>query len=530
MFLPFSLALALAFCHALPDKHINLKSSEADKASATEKTGNAREIVLASIKAMGGEGRLRALKSLKIEGVGFRHWLEQSERPEGPWITGYEQITEIRDLSGPRVRRTSEARHVQSPRWAGSTMIVYDGVAAFERGERKFPGRAQQVKDAEEQYALAPERVLITALEAKDLKREPDAVLQGISHHVVSFGWGGGTVRVYINPYHFLPMAVETVRAYPDDFFFSVWGDVTMRTTYADWSLAKGGIRYPRQWAVEWNGFPYKEFAVTDFELNVPVPAESFAIPPEIRAAFEKSAQTPQFSSRTVALGQMFNMKQSTVHEPAPGLVIIPGVYTVTLVKQSDGIVIIEAPLSVEYSAKVITEAERRFPGVPIKAVVTTGDAWTYIGGVREYVARGIPVYALDLNKPILERLIKAPRRFVPDTLARNPRAPKITFVGGKTVLGAGPNRIELYPVRGAGGERMMLAFFPEHRILYGSDLVQPGSKAGSFFSPQYLSEVAEAVQREKLMVTSVYAMHLEPTAWKDVEAAIAKAMSAASN
>jgi len=164
MLLPFSLALALAFCHALPDKHINLKSSEADKASATEKTGNAREIVMASIKAMGGEGRLRALKSLKIEGVGFRHWLEQSERPEGPWITGYEQITEIRDLSGPRVRRTSEARHVQSPKWAGSTMIVYDGVAAFERGERKFPGRAQQVKDAEEQYALAPERVLFTAL------------------------------------------------------------------------------------------------------------------------------------------------------------------------------------------------------------------------------------------------------------------------------------------------------------------------------------------------------------------------------
>jgi hypothetical protein len=332
-------------------------------------------------------------------------------------------------------------------------------------------------------------------------------------------------------------MAVETVRAYPDDFFFGVWGDVTMRTTYADWSLAQGGIRYPRQWATEWNGFPYKEFTVTDFQLNVAVTGESFTIPPEIRAAFEKNAQTPQFSSRTVPLGQTFSMRQSTIHEPAPGLVIIPGVYTVTLIKQSEGIVIIEAPISVEYSAKVISEVERRFPGVPIKAVVTTGDAWTYMGGLREYVARGIPVYALDLNKPILERLIKAPRRFVPDSLARNPRAAKITFVSSKTAIGAGPNRIELYPVRGTGGERMMLAYFPEHHILYGSDLVlygsdlvQRDSRAGGFFSPQYLSEVAEVVQREKLMVASVYAMHLEPTAWKEVEAAIAKAISSASN
>jgi hypothetical protein len=30
-----------------------------------------------------------------------------------------------------------------------------------------------------------------------------------------------------------------------------------------------------------------------------------------------------------------------------------------------------------------------RYPGVKVKAVVTTSDAWPHLGGVREYVARG---------------------------------------------------------------------------------------------------------------------------------------------
>ena len=191
------------------------------------------------------------------------------------------------------------------------------------------------------------------------------------------------------------------------------------------------------------------------------------------------------------------------------------------------GLVILEAPLTGNYSQKVLAEAERRFPGVPVKAVVSTGDAWTYIGGVREYVARGIPVYALDWNKPILERLIKAPFRFVPDTLARQPRAPKFNFVSGKTVIGAGENRIELYPVRGSGGERMMLAYFPQHKLLYGSDLVQPGR--GGFFSSQYLAETAAVVEGQHLTVEQVYAMHLPATPWNKVTQALEKAFAPSS-
>lgn len=141
----------------------------------------------------------------------------------------------------------------------------------------------------------------------------------------------------------------------------------------------------------------------------------------------------------------------------------------------------------------MISEAERRYPGSPIKAVITTSDAWPHIGGVREYAARGIPIYALDLNRPILDRLIKSPHKLDPDALARSPKPPKFQTVSAKTVIGSGANRLELYPIRSETGERMIMVYLPEHRLLYSSDLIQPGQN-GSFFMPQYLSEVMWAV------------------------------------
>ena len=73
--------------------------------------------------------------------------------------------------------------------------------------------------------------------------------------------------------------------------------------------------------------------------------------------------------------------------ELVSGVVLIPGAWNTTLVRQSDGIVVIEAPISSGYSVQAIAEANKRFPGIPIKAVITTSDAWPHIGGVREYVA-----------------------------------------------------------------------------------------------------------------------------------------------
>jgi hypothetical protein len=181
------------------------------------------------------------------------------------------------------------------------------------------------------------------------------------------------------------------------------------------------------------------------------------------------------------------------------------GNWNVGVVQQPDGLVILEAPIGSHYSVQVLDEVARRYPGV------------------REYVARGIPIYALDLNQPILTRLLKADYGAKPDALAKTPKAARITPVSGKTVVGTGDTRLELYPMRGENGERMMAAYFPALKVLYTSDQIQR-QRNGSFFMPELLLEVRDLIQRERLDVERVFGMHIGSIPWSEIEAAIVKA------
>src|SRR5206468_1361863 len=131
----------------------------------------------------------------------------------------------------------------------------------------------------------------------------------------------------------------------------------------------------------------------------------------------------------------------------------------------------LEGPLTSSYSTKVIEDARHRFGGTVIKGVIGTSDAWPHLGGLREYAARGVPIYALDLNLPIIQRLLDARYATDPDRLARQPKAPRFRIVSAKTVVGQGASRLEIYPLRTVTGERQMMIYWPAHQLLYTSDL-----------------------------------------------------------
>ena len=85
--------------------------------------------------------------------------------------------------------------------------------------------------------------------------------------------------------------------------------------------------------------------------------------------------------------------------------------------KEPDGIIILEAPISALYTQGVLKEARRHHPGRAINAVLSTSDSWPHTGGVRQAVALGLPVYILDLNRPLLDRMMSAPHTMEPDAL-----------------------------------------------------------------------------------------------------------------
>jgi hypothetical protein len=134
-----------------------------------------------------------------------------------------------------------------------------------------------------------------------------------------------------------------------------------------------------------------------------------------------------------------------------------------------------------------------------------------------------LPIYILDLNQPLLDRMVKAPHSIDPDALETAKKTPEWKIVSGKTEIGSGANRMVLFPLRGASTERQYMVYFPEHKLLYASDtlVVNPDH---TLYDPELMREVQQAVEREHLQVDTVFAMHEAPTAWSDVVKMLEKA------
>ncbi len=152
--------------------------------------------VTQAIDAMGGEAALLAIASISLDVVGHNFAIEQSERPEGPWLTVYHQGTITRDYAKNRLLSTSSRRFWSSPDWSTPvTTVALADVAGLTDGEHWRPAQASALTARDEAFALAPERLLLTARQAPDLRTLPDETMQHVRQQMLAFTWHGIRMR-----------------------------------------------------------------------------------------------------------------------------------------------------------------------------------------------------------------------------------------------------------------------------------------------------------------------------------------------
>ena len=470
-----------------------------------------QQCITAALEAMGGRERLQQVSSVRLQTVGHTLLMEQSYR-QAPFITSYERGKVTLDLANQRLLSEEKLTWPESdPNQSDSDTTLAVGLdgGVYHTKFGDSPCSLSDLDAAREELALGPARVLLTAAAASDLHFEAPQILRSTSHAVVAFSWRHIPVRVLLNPFNHLPDAVETTQVFHDFWYF--WGDVRQRIYFDNWKLV-GGVTFPTNRIEERNGVVWRSLQALDVQFNVAIDEKSF----EMNAgAVKQSAASPGWN-------RPFNVKQSTAL--APGIDLFAGSWNATIVKEPDGIVILEAPISGSYTQGVLKEARRRHPGVPINAVLSTSDSWPHTGGVRQAVALSLPVYILDLNRPLLDKMMSAPHTLEPDALQKSndSNAPHWKIVANKQEIGSGANRIELYPLRGASTERQYMVYFPEHHLLYASDTLALNDD-GTLYDPELMYEVVQAVKRENLIVDTVFAMHQGPMPWDQVIALIEK-------
>jgi hypothetical protein len=470
-----------------------------------------QQCVAAALEAMGGRERLQQVASIRLQTVGHSLLMEQSYR-QTPFITAYERGHTTMDLANQRLVTESKLTWPESdPNQSDSdtTLVAGPDGGVYHTKFGDSPCSLGDLDASREALALGPARVLLTAAGASDLHFEAPEILRSTSHAVVAFSWRHIPVRVVLNPFNHLPDAVETTQAFHDFWYF--WGDVRQTIYFDNWKLVDG-ITYPTNLVEERNGAVWRSTQALNVEINVLLDEK----------AFEMNAGAVKQSATSPGWNRPFGVKQATTL--APGIDLFAGSWNATIVKEPDGIVILEAPISGLYTQGVIREARKRHPGNPINSVLSTSDSWPHTGGVRLAVAQGLPVYILDLNRPLLDKMMSAPHTIEPDALQKSKQSkePHWKIVAKKQEIGAGANRMELYPVRGASTERQYMVYFPEHHLLYASDTLALNDD-GTLYDPELMYEVAQAVKRENLIVDTVFAMHQGPIPWAQVIALIEK-------
>jgi hypothetical protein len=423
-------------------------------------------------------------RTVRIVGIQHTFLLGNAERADGPWRTFYARFAALYDAADGHLRLTSQPL---SAGFGGQQVAVLsDSVMAS--------GSASSYEDWMDRINASPERALALAAASPSLRIVGTKQRYGLTFDVVEFPWRNGHMRIELERETHLPDVVEIVRTYPKDFRRAPFGDVTTRFEYVDWQIHPGGWWWPMQHKVSLNGEPLRDVTIdTVTASDQSAPADSFAISDSARAQF--------VASRVRSPDRIRVGTTAAPSELAPGILRIPELWSMTVVKQDDGLIIFEAHQSAQFLHEAIDTARRRYPGIPVQALIMTSDPWAHLGGVREATALGIPIYVNARSIPFLTALTHA-TKFVPVT--------------GKVSIGAGVNRLELYPVGGPYGERMTMVYFPERRLLYGADLVFPNQPEPGY-DPTPATDLRRAVEREHLVVDSVFCVQrYGPFAWSD--------------
>ena len=229
---------------------------------------NPHALVDSAIVAMQRSASLRQLRSLRLSGMQHDYLLGNAERAEGPWRVLYSQFTELRDPrtgSSRRADQTIAPTGIKNPE---RITVFTDTVVAVRTASRENGSSHAAYEDIVDRIDGSPERALLLAAAAPDLRLDGSVSRYGITFDVVSHPWRNGRMTIELNRDTHLPDAVEIVRAYPDNFRWDTFGSVAMRIDYVDWTVLKSGSYWPMQAKVSFNGQPLGDVTLAAFGLD----------------------------------------------------------------------------------------------------------------------------------------------------------------------------------------------------------------------------------------------------------------------
>jgi glyoxylase-like metal-dependent hydrolase (beta-lactamase superfamily II) len=437
----------------------------------------APDVLTTASNAMGAT----QLQSIQYSGSGSSFTVGQAPGPGAPWPR-FELAKYVASVNytPPVMREETVRRDVDFPPRGGGAGPFNPSTG--QGGMRPIPGDVIQsvLRNGRNDAALV------------QIWSTPHGFLKGavgnkakVTGRTISFAVGKHTITGTLNDQN-LVESVETSLAN------NVLGDVPVRTVfsgYKDYS----GIKFPSRIVQTQAGHPTLDLTVSDVQPN------------------SAAANELLMSERPAAAAATPSPVKSEPQKIADGVWFLDGGAPMSvLVEFNDHVVIIEAPQNDDRTEATIAAVKQLLPSKPIRYVVNTHQHFDHSGGVRGYVAAGIPILTHEKNKPYWERILKNPFTLEPDRLARSPRNPVIETVGEKRILTDATMTMELHHLKGnLHDETLLVAYLPKQKMLVQADAFHPRPGAKPLPAPPpFTVNLVENIRRLKLDVERVVHLH----------------------
>jgi glyoxylase-like metal-dependent hydrolase (beta-lactamase superfamily II) len=268
---------------------------------------------------------------------------------------------------------------------------------------------------------------------------------------------------------------VDKVETKIDD---NVIGDMLVEQTYSGYKDF-AGVKFPTRIVQTRAGLAWSDLTVADVKANAPAPPAPPARGGGPGGAGGRGGPAPEGRGGGPGGGGGAGGRGApaapTAKKLADGIFMITGGYRSIAVEMKDHVVLLEAPQSEDTTNNIIAEVRKAIPNKPIKFVVNTHSHSDHSGGLRAAAAEEITIITHESNKPLYEKWFTNTRGLLkPDKLSQSEKKAKFEYIGEKKVLKDNVNTIELYHIKAAHAEDMLIAYLPKIKAVFEADAFNP--------------------------------------------------------
>jgi len=412
-----------------------------------------------AIERMGGAAALRSIGSIRMDIL--TQW-SRTVLTDHPFADApsYERNADLRDY------RTRAWRNTRSFIPSSGTVDIVNDTVGARTGVgaggvvSTTPLNRAYVDERRELFAFAPERLVLLAREATDLRALADTTIAGQSHTRLRATVEGFDATLFLRRSDGLPAMVRFVADEINDFGLAPWGEMEVEFWYSAWVRVAPGVLLPRQRDVRRVGRPYKRMTVLALTVNAAAPPDSFAIADTTVRAFLANEQRPMWD---VPLDSVKVVAEHFASFPpilgADGAVRVGGRWVLLETGQTPA----AARLAAAWVRAHAGDASPATTG-PAAAIVlrhTPGN-----GGLKWFADERIPIYVPSGAAPVARRILGESR------IAR------ATVVRGDRWVRIGTDSLLLTTVSAPDLPEVMAIHSPTHRWVYSPIFILPAYQA----------------------------------------------------